>query len=299
MAANDQSVRHLFDAEAEAASESTRFINSPSPTDKDHPAEKSATASSSSSKRTLAFTLVAGLAVSNALSLAVGAYAGRHRALMQQSLDTHCAAHTVQYSPLLDEVTIQYAPVTFNGSFLQETVYRRPAAPEVDAAWEALGVNYRAGVIPAAAGPRSGLTPDHVQRADRYGGGFLVNVEGMHHLHCLNLVRQSLYYNYPYYKDMGKHAFQNSDDILQKHVSHCIDILRQVLMCNFDTGVLGQVWYDPASPSAFPDFHTTHVCKNYDALRQWAEQLQAPPVDDLPADYLQPARPEAIWPSTP
>lgn len=192
MAANDQSVRHLFDAEAEAASESTRFINSPSPTDKDHPAEKSATASSSSSKRTLAFTLVAGLAVSNALSLAVGAYAGRHRALMQQSLDTHCAAHTVQYSPLLDEVTIQYAPVTFNGSFLQETVYRRPAAPEVDAAWEALGVNYRAGVIPAAAGPRSGLTPDHVQRADRYGGGFLVNVEGMHHLHCL----VSLYFSF-------------------------------------------------------------------------------------------------------
>jgi hypothetical protein len=31
----------------------------------------------------------------------------------------------------------------------------------------------------------SGLDPDFVHRADKHGGGFLVNVEGMHHLHCL------------------------------------------------------------------------------------------------------------------
>ena len=43
----------------------------------------------------------------------------------------------------------------------------------------------RAGVIPAEEGPRSGLTSAHVQRSDRYGGGFFVNVEGLHHLHCL------------------------------------------------------------------------------------------------------------------
>lgn len=114
-----------------------------------------------------------------------------------------------------------------------------------------------------------------------------------------NLVRKSLYYNFPYYKDMGMHAFKNDDHILQLHVSHCVDILRQVLMCNVDTGVLGQVWYDPEKPATFPDFHTTHVCKNYDAVRQWAEKLQAPPVDELPADYLQPAAPDSIWPSTP
>jgi len=45
-------------------------------------------------------------------------------------------------------------------------------------------------------------------------------------------------------------------------------------MCNVDTGVLGQLWYDPAAPKAFPDFHTTHRCKNYDDVRQWADKLQ-------------------------
>lgn len=43
----------------------------------------------------------------------------------------------------------------------------------------------RAGVITREQGLKSGLTDAHVQRADKYGGGFFVNVEGMHHLHCL------------------------------------------------------------------------------------------------------------------
>ena len=69
---------------------------------------------------------------------------------------------------------------------------------------------------------------------------------------------------------MGTHAFSNDDDILQLHVSHCLDTIRQVLMCNIDTGVLGQVWTNPKAPEAFPDFNTQHKCKNYDAIKQWA-----------------------------
>ncbi|KAH8675591.1 hypothetical protein BX600DRAFT_546380 [Xylariales sp. PMI_506] len=144
----------------------------------------------------------------------------------------------------------------FNGSFMQESVYRQQGSPEVDAAWEALGEDYRAGVISEEDGLKSGLTPYHVQRAKKYGGGFMVNVEGMHHLHCLNLVRKSLYFNYGYYNALGLHAFKNDGDIFRLHVTHCLDIIRQVLMCNVDTGVLGQVWVDPREPAAFPDFNT-------------------------------------------
>jgi hypothetical protein len=112
---------------------------------------------------------------------------------------------------LLKEVKIKYEFRSFNGSFMQEEIYRRPAAPEVDAAWEALGVDCQfvfddagmasileltcmadsAGVISADQGLASGLTPAHVQRAVQYGGGFFVNVEGMHHLHCLVRSRPS------------------------------------------------------------------------------------------------------------
>lgn len=34
---------------------------------------------------------------------------------------------------------MSYATVAFNGSFMRETIYRRPAAPDVDEAWDSLG----------------------------------------------------------------------------------------------------------------------------------------------------------------
>jgi hypothetical protein len=43
-------------------------------------------------------------------------------------------------APVLNEVDIKYSTTTFNGSFMQETVYRRLGSPEVDSAWETLGI---------------------------------------------------------------------------------------------------------------------------------------------------------------
>ncbi|KAF6807364.1 tat pathway signal sequence [Colletotrichum sojae] len=234
------------------------------------------------------------LVISNFVSARVGA----HFATDRTDLDGACAAHTTQWSPVLKDVDVKYDWKTFNGSFMQENVYRKEGSPEVDAAWEALGVDYRAGVISIEDGLKSGLDMSFVRRSEQYGPGFFVNVEGMHHLHCLNLVRKSLYYNYQYYKDMGMHAFKNDDNILKLHVSHCLDTVRQVLMCNVDTAVLGQVWAN-SPPAAFPDFHTKHMCKNYDAVRQWAEKLQAPELDKLPKDYLINPNPEDVSPHTP
>ncbi|KAL7782789.1 hypothetical protein V8C37DRAFT_413846 [Trichoderma ceciliae] len=215
------------------------------------------------------------------------------------TVDALCAKHTNQWSPLLDDVQIQYRIKEFNGSFMEEDIYRQVGSAEVDKAWEDLGADYRAGVISYEDGLASGLGPSFVQRAKKYGGGFLVNVEGMHHLHCLNLVRKSLYFNYDRYKELGEHAFLNKESILRRHVTHCLDTVRQVLMCNADTGVLGQVWIDPQQPTAFPDFRTKHVCKNYDDIRQWAKLLQAPPADQIPKDYLALPKSEDVIGSTP
>jgi hypothetical protein len=44
-------------------------------------------------------------------------------------------------APLLEDINIQYGSIPFNGSFMQENIYRRKGSPEVDAAWEAMGVN--------------------------------------------------------------------------------------------------------------------------------------------------------------
>ncbi|EJT76182.1 hypothetical protein GGTG_06104 [Gaeumannomyces tritici R3-111a-1] len=122
--------------------------------------------------------------VSNIMCCLLGAYFGRSTS-PAVDLDSECSFHTSKYSPILGEVGIKYTDVSFNGSFMRQNIYRRPASPEVDAAWEALGADYRPGIVSKEQGAAAGLGSRHVQRSDKFGGGFFVNVEGLHHLHCL------------------------------------------------------------------------------------------------------------------
>jgi hypothetical protein len=50
---------------------------------------------------------------------------------------TNC---TLLLAPMLEDIDISYDVVQFNGTFVHENIYRQGAGPEVDAAWEALGV---------------------------------------------------------------------------------------------------------------------------------------------------------------
>lgn len=71
------------------------------------------------------------------VSCLVGLFIGRQ----VQDLDRACARHVSHYSPVTSDVDITFQPQRFNGSLLKENIYRQDASPEVDAAWEALGVN--------------------------------------------------------------------------------------------------------------------------------------------------------------
>ncbi|RFU32373.1 hypothetical protein B7463_g3987, partial [Scytalidium lignicola] len=190
-------------------------------------------------------------------------------------LDKTCALHTSQsWTPVLGSVDITYTSTKFNGSFFKETIYRKEASPEVDAAWLALGVDYKPMVIPVEEVERSGISPDRLKVGEKNGGpGYPVIVEALHQLHCLNLLRQSIHFNYNYYRNLGKGAFANNEDSLKLHIGHCLDTLRQTLMCTADTGLQPFLWVgDPPHP--FPDFNREHKCRNFDAIREFAERRQ-------------------------
>jgi hypothetical protein len=55
-------------------------------------------------------------------------------------------------------------------------------------------------------------------------------------------------------------------------------------MCTVDIGVLGQVWWNKKNPTPYPDFNTQHKCRNFELVRQWAEEHQAP--EDVPKDFI-------------
>lgn len=44
-------------------------------------------------------------------------------------------------APLLEDIDITFEDVNFNGSFFKDTKFQLAAGPEVDAAWQSLGVD--------------------------------------------------------------------------------------------------------------------------------------------------------------
>ncbi|KAI4613585.1 uncharacterized protein J4E87_009713 [Alternaria ethzedia] len=218
--------------------------------------------------------------------------------------DDFCIHHVSRYSPVVRDVKPNWHTQLFNGSFLHQNIYRQPAGPEVDAAWDALGVNYRSVVIPDDEAERTGLRHDQVKVSQEYGGGFPANVEGLHHLHCLDLLRKTLYWNYSYYSAKKEGPFVNSEYIVRVHTTHCLDIIRQVLMCNPDVGVLGQVWWQADTmpdPTPFVDFNTRHRCRDYEQVREWAEAHQLPPETEVNMSrfYEMPKPGDFIFPEIP
>jgi hypothetical protein len=64
----------------------------------------------------------------------------RHATVVADA-DAFCMNHISRYSPVVSEVKPGWHDQQFNGSFLHLNEFRQPAGPEVDAAWNGLGVN--------------------------------------------------------------------------------------------------------------------------------------------------------------
>ncbi|OAP65240.1 hypothetical protein AYL99_01212 [Fonsecaea erecta] len=218
------------------------------------------------------------LVVSNAFTF-YGARVYRH-----SQLDRVCTAHTSQsWSPVEQDVDIHYNSRRFNASFYTESIYRQPASPEVDAAWEELGTELKGIVLSVDEAKKSGLELDRVMVGEDYGGpGYVAFVEVTHQIHCLNLLRRGLWFNYEYYQSHNIGEFADGDRIVKLHIGHCLDTLRQALMCSSDTGLLPFVWVGNP-PKQFPDFFREHKCRNFEPILDFAKRREVKALEHMKA----------------
>ncbi|EXJ72558.1 uncharacterized protein A1O5_03704 [Cladophialophora psammophila CBS 110553] len=231
------------------------------------------------SKRLLWWTFCAMvLVVSNAFTF-YGARVYRH-----SQLDRVCTAHTSQnWSPVEQDVNIHYSSTRFNASFYKESIYRQAASPEVDAAWEELGTELKGVVLTVDEAKKSGLELDRVMVGEDYGGpGYVAFVEVTHQIHCLNLLRRGLWFNYEYYQSHSIGEFADGDRIVKLHIGHCLDTLRQALMCSSDTGLLPFVWVGNP-PKQFPDFFREHKCRNFEPILEFAKRREVKALEHMKA----------------
>ncbi|KAL7941842.1 hypothetical protein V8C42DRAFT_360542 [Trichoderma barbatum] len=91
--------------------------------------------------------------------------------------------------------------------------------------------------------------------------GFLGGLDVSHELHCLNFVRENIYSDY---YAMPPKKFHD------QHIFHCIDHLREIIMCHGNVAVHTFEWKDEYT---FPSMksQTQHVCRKWEPIVQWTK----------------------------
>ncbi|KUL86572.1 hypothetical protein ZTR_04224 [Talaromyces verruculosus] len=178
--------------------------------------------------------------------------------------------------PDLDSIPIDYDQhVIFNGTLDFPSIYRGSPRPELDAAWNRatdlgpLDIQLSADEI-----ERLGVdAATAVRLPPENGGGFFVNLEFQHQLHCVNYLRMMTYMSY---YEKTSIEFTDSKRTQRMHLDHCIEMLRQVIMCNTDINLIPTQWVH-GRDRPYPNFNTKHVCRNYEAILQWSIEHQVQP----------------------
>ncbi|KAH8882945.1 hypothetical protein GQ53DRAFT_831136 [Thozetella sp. PMI_491] len=170
------------------------------------------------------------------------------------------------YSPA--NQAIEYEDVTFFDNIRNFSPYQMPPSDYVDRIWEDLytyGDNQRIDAESARRLPNATVVIPGTE------GDGLVTLEVFHVLHCLNLLRKGLWPDrYP-----EEAVFRNGerDDFLTTHYLHCIDRLRQNVMCHSNTGTLYYYWNEEKEvPRWMVNMETPQKCRNFDRIHQWAKE---------------------------
>lgn len=95
-------------------------------------------------------------------------------------------------------------------------------------------------------------------------GYYVVILDVFHELHCLNMIRKRLYW------DDSKPM---PETLSMVHMDHCIDNLRQSVMCSSDVTPISHAWY-PKYEAVLPETGMMHTCRDFDAIRDWARERE-------------------------
>ena len=98
--------------------------------------------------------------------------------------------------------------------------------------------------------------PNATSRIPANPSHYVTGLDVFHQLRCLDLIRKRLDPEY-YVNDT------------QVRVDHCVDQLRQSLMCSSDTATMPWAW-NKAREMTIPSARTTHTCRDFDGIREWA-----------------------------
>lgn len=147
-----------------------------------------------------------------------------------------------------------------------EPTYAGPPNEEIDAAWEDL-LRGRYFTITEAEAVQTFGNP-HGLYLHPDGVGYLTGLDVFHALHCVEQLRRALDRNH-YFNNRTKLAYPD-----RGHRDHCIDHIRQQLMCHADLTPIPVIWYEGHRRS-FVQSDVVHTCRDWDSVRQFVASRPA------------------------
>ncbi|KAH8897713.1 hypothetical protein GQ53DRAFT_619219, partial [Thozetella sp. PMI_491] len=137
---------------------------------------------------------------------------------------------------------------------------------EVDRNWEAL---YKSTIIHI---PKESAAQyvNYTSPIPGDEGNYITMLDVFHQLHCLNLVRRSVYPE-RYNKQLWDgYQFQ---PIEMHHVEHCIDSIRQLITCHSDVSTHYWRWTEAVDPPQYANHpRVLHTCRDFEAIQEWANE---------------------------
>ncbi|CZT13177.1 uncharacterized protein RAG0_16749 [Rhynchosporium agropyri] len=172
------------------------------------------------------------------------------------------------YSPAASAV--EYQTVKFNATMGEGSPYVGKG-PEVDEAWYKISYDIGDQVITDAERKIIGMPESHLRATNPKTGveGYRVGLEVFHQLHCINLLRQVTYKDYYSQPELGFGNFAGTQEDLQMHTDHCLEILRMNAECNADIGVF-TFYMEEGDPLPWPELNSYHQCRNFNKVKEWA-----------------------------
>ncbi|KAJ4860478.1 hypothetical protein T069G_05466 [Trichoderma breve] len=174
--------------------------------------------------------------------------------------------------------------VRTNGTYNQTSPFRGPPTKEVDQAW---GKYWQTWTFSVDEEQFKASMPQYTEEAVRLDDGrYLATFEYTHQLHCLyNLFRASYMDSYP----DEKASYDENPQEWHGRVDHCIEILRQKLECDRDTGLVLYDWVKGRkAPTA--NFNVARMCYNWEPVEKWAQNHEVVDFPKKPKNVVQLSR---------
>ncbi|CZT12549.1 uncharacterized protein RCO7_11740 [Rhynchosporium graminicola] len=168
------------------------------------------------------------------------------------------------YSPV--QHLLEYEERVFQLGFAPDTTeYQGQPSPELDEKWLEL---YRMGISRVPLETAKHLINKTVLFPHDEEKNYVIELDVFHQLHCLNMIRKALH---PDYYKPHMIAADGEDELLGfHHIDHCVDTIRQSLMCSVDVSVLTWEWNEERQQN-LEKGAIVHTCRNFDKVRDWAK----------------------------